>query len=62
MDIKAHSVAEKPMQSGLDTVTELLRDPVIIRIVTVLDTVSLQILELLEYDLSRRDISHSLSN
>src|ERR1051326_5853128 len=62
MDIKAYSVAEKPMQFGLDTVTELLRDPVIIRIVTVLDTVSLQILELLEYDLSRRDISHALSN
>ena len=62
MDIKAPSIGEKSVQSGLETVTKLLRDPVIIRIVTVLDTVSLSILELLEYDLSRRDISYALSN
>ena len=62
MDIKAPSMREKPVQSGLETVTRLLRDPVIIRIVTVLDTVSLSILELLEYNLSRRDISYALSN
>lgn len=42
--------------------TNLLRDPVIIKVVTALDVVSLSILELLEYGLSRKDVSHALAN
>jgi hypothetical protein len=42
--------------------TELLNDPVVIKIVTVLDVVSLSILELLEYGISRKDVSYALAN
>jgi hypothetical protein len=41
--------------------TELIRNPVIVRLVSVLDLASLSILELLEYDLERREISYALS-
>ena len=41
--------------------TELIRNPVIVRIVSILDLVSLSILELLEYNLERRDINYALS-
>jgi hypothetical protein len=44
-----------------DRLTRLLRDPIVIKIVTVLDVVSLSILELLEYGITRRDISQSLA-
>ena len=43
-------------------ITELLKDPIIIRIVTILDITSLSILELLEYDLSRKDVNHALDS
>ena len=49
-------------QTDLDTITNLLQDPVIIRIVTVLDVVNLSILELLEYGLSRINISYALGS
>ena len=42
--------------------TELLRDPIIIRIVSIIDIASLSILELLEYDLTHTDINHALSD
>jgi hypothetical protein len=45
-----------------DRLTKLLQDPVIIKIVTVLDIVSLSILELLEYGISRKDVSLALAN
>jgi hypothetical protein len=45
-----------------EQLTKLLRDPVIVRIVSILDIVSLSILELLEYDLTRRDINNALSS
>lgn len=45
-----------------EQLTKLMRDPIIVRIVSVLDIASLSILELLEYDLSRNDINHALSN
>jgi hypothetical protein len=45
-----------------EQITKLLRDPIIVRIVSVLDIASLSILELLEYDLTRNDINHALSN
>ena len=35
-----------------EQLTELLRDPIIIRIVSIIDIASLSILELLEYDLT----------
>ena len=43
-------------------ITELLKDPIIIRIVRILDITSLSILELLEYDLSRNDVNHALNS
>jgi hypothetical protein len=47
---------------GPDRLTALLKDPIIIKIVTVLDVVSLSILELLEYEISREDVSYALAN
>jgi hypothetical protein len=43
-----------------DQLTKLLRDPIIVRIVSVLDIASLSILELLEYNLTRKDINYAL--
>jgi hypothetical protein len=45
-----------------DQLTKLLRDPIIVRIVSILDIASLSILELLEYNLTRKDINCALSN
>ncbi|MGC2427313.1 MAG: hypothetical protein WA421_09770 [Nitrososphaeraceae archaeon] len=45
-----------------DQLTKLIRDPIIIRIVSVLDIASLSILELLEYNLTRKDINYALLN
>ena len=45
-----------------EQLTKLMRDPIIVRIISVLDIASLSILELLEYDLTRNDINHALSN
>jgi hypothetical protein len=45
-----------------DRLTKVLNDPVIIRIVTVLDIISLSVLELLEYGISRKDVSYALAN
>jgi hypothetical protein len=41
--------------------TELIRKPVIVRIVSILDLASLSILELLEYNLERREINYAIS-
>jgi hypothetical protein len=58
-----------PIQSNLimlmkvaEQLTKLLRDPIIVRIVSIIDIASLSILELLEYDLTRRDINYALSS
>lgn len=48
--------------ADLETITRLLRDPTIVRVVTVLDIASLSVLELLEYGLTRRDVNHALIN
>jgi len=45
-----------------DRLTALLKDPIVIKIVTVRDVVSLSVLELLEYGISRKDVSESLAN
>jgi hypothetical protein len=42
--------------------SELMRRPIIVRIVTILDITSLSILELLEYDLTIKDINFSMAN
>ena len=41
--------------------TELIRNPTVVRIVSILDIASLSILELLEYNLDRREINYALS-
>jgi hypothetical protein len=45
-----------------EQLTRLLRDPLIVRIVSIIDVASLSILELLEYNLTRDDINYALSN
>ena len=45
-----------------DQLTRLLRDPLIVRIVSIIDIASLSILELLEYNLTRKDINYALLN
>ena len=44
------------------SLTKLLNNPTIIRIVTIVDITSLSILELFEYQISMRDIIYSLVN
>jgi hypothetical protein len=39
-----------------------MRNPVILRIVTILDLVSLSILDLLEYGMSAKDINYAMAN
>jgi hypothetical protein len=46
----------------MNALAELMRRPVIIRIVSILDITSLSILELLEYGLTLRDINYSMAN
>ena len=50
------------MTNDSDQLTKLIRDPIIVRIVSVLDIASLSILELLEYNLTRKDINYALSS
>ena len=45
-----------------DQLTKLIRDPLIVRIFRVLDIASLSILELSEYNLTRKDINYALLN
>jgi hypothetical protein len=49
-------------QIDFETLSKLLRDPVIVTVVTVLDIASLSILELLESGLTRQDVNHALTN
>ena len=53
-------MASNRKEVDLEALTKLLRDPVVIRIVTILDIAELSILELFEYDLTRSDINHAL--
>jgi hypothetical protein len=55
-------MASKRKMIDADRLTDLLKDPVVVKTVTVLDVVSLSILELLEYGLTRKEISQSLAN
>jgi hypothetical protein len=42
--------------------TKLLRDSTIVRLVSIISNASLSILELLEYDLTRRDVNYALAS
>jgi hypothetical protein len=46
----------------MNTLTQLMRKPIIIKIVHILDITSLSILELLEYGLTLEDINYSMTN
>lgn len=50
---------QKP--ADLEAITRLLKDPAVVRLVTVLDIASLSVLELMEYGLTRRDVNHALT-
>src|SRR5690348_14968486 len=53
------TVEEKAQkQIDFEELTKLLRDSLIVRVVTILDIVSLSILELLEYGLTRQDLNY----
>jgi hypothetical protein len=42
--------------------TKLLRDSIIVRIVSIISNTSLSILELLEYNLTRKDVNYALAS
>ena len=44
-----------------EQIRDLLSDPVIIKIVEVLDRASLSILELLEFGITRKEVNHALA-
>jgi len=50
------------LPTDMNTLTELMRKPIIIRIVSILDITSLSILELLEYGLTLNDVNYSMAN
>ena len=52
---------DSTMPLDYDALSELLNDKVMIRIVTVVNLVSLSILELLEYGFDRREISRAMA-
>lgn len=54
-------MSDRPQkQVDLETITKLLRDPIIVRVVTVLDISHLSILELLEYGLTGANVNRAL--
>ena len=54
-------MSERP-PVDMATVTELMRSPVITRIITILDITSLSILELFEYGLTLKDVNFAMAN
>lgn len=54
-------VSEK-LPIDLTALTELLRRPIILRIVTILDITSLSILELFEYRMTLKDVNYAMAN
>jgi hypothetical protein len=42
--------------------TELMQNPIIVRIITILDITNLSILELLEYGLTLKDVNYAMAN
>lgn len=54
-------VSDRTISIELAVLEELLRDPILTKVVRVVNLASLSILELLEYDLSQRDINRALA-
>jgi hypothetical protein len=52
---------EATMSSNHNALSELLSDPVLVRLVTVLSTTSQSILEIFEYGFSSKDVSRALA-
>ena len=57
----SYGMSEPGLPLDHDALSALLQDPVMIRIVTVLNRASLSILELLEYDVTRSDINRAMA-
>lgn len=60
VDIFVGEKAQK--QVDFETLAKLLKDPVIVRVVTILDIARLSILELLASGLTKQDVNHALTN
>lgn len=54
-------MSDRTISIELAVLEELLRDPILTKVVRVVNLASLSILELLEYDLSQRDINRALA-
>ena len=54
-------MANKNKVINSNELTKILREPIIVRIVGIISNTSLSILELLEYNLTRKDINYALS-
>ena len=52
----------KKVPIDLVALTELMRSPIILRIVAILDITSLSILELFEYRLTLKDVNYAMAN
>lgn len=59
--VNIHKMGDRVIPHNHDALTELLNDPTILRLVTVVNLTSLSILELLEYNFSRKDVSRALA-
>lgn len=55
-------MANKNKVINSNELTRLLRDSIIVRIVSIISNTSLSILELLEYNLTRKDVTYALSS
>jgi hypothetical protein len=52
----------KRKMNNSDEITKLLKDPILVRIVNVTGIASLSILELLEYNFTRKDVNSYVNN
>lgn len=59
--IKYIKMGDRVIPLNHDALSELLNDPTILRLVIVVNLASLSILELLEYNFSRKDVSRALA-
>jgi hypothetical protein len=56
-----HKMSDRIIPHNHDALFQLLNDPMILRLVTVVNLASLSILELLEYNFTRKDVSRALA-
>ncbi len=59
--IKYIKMGDRVIPLNHDALAELLKNPTILRLVIVVNLASLSILELLEYNFSRKDVSRALA-